>query len=106
MERPIGSHPVRAVRTRSPDRLDAMSELFGLRASPWFNLDKHRGDSPSVIRFAPHSRDSPRVRGDDVLSRNVKGALAPVKRGHSVAINIAPDECIPSPNNKEYLWDP
>ena len=38
-------------------------------------------------------------------SRNVKGALAPVKRGHSVAINIAPDECIPSPNNKEYLWD-
>ena len=38
-------------------------------------------------------------------SRNVKGALAPVKRGHSVAINIAPDEGIPSPNNKEYLWD-
>jgi len=42
-----------------------MSGLFGLRASPWFNLDKHRGDSPSVIRFAPHSRDSPRVRGDE-----------------------------------------
>ena len=36
-------------------------------------------------------------------SRNVKGALAPVKRGHSVAINIAPDEGIPSPNNKVYL---
>ena len=45
------------------------------------------------------------MRGGGVPSRNVKGALAPVKRGHSVAINIAPDECIPSPNNKEYLWD-